>query len=123
LGVHGWFSQPLLSHQNIKIAKAIAGRRGATGAAAGVVAAGVVATAAVVVVAVAVRVGTSAGTRRTYEPARETAAVIRSPSIFEGTGDQMPSSSLAIVAVAPAEGRGKERTAAGSNVRFAGVTA
>ena len=43
MGFHGWFSQPLLSHQSIKIAKAIAGRRGATGAAAGVVAAGVLA--------------------------------------------------------------------------------
>jgi hypothetical protein len=52
-----------------------------------------------------------------------TVVVIRSPSIFEGTTDQTPSSSLAIVAVVAVGGREKERRAAGLNVRLAGVSA
>ncbi|MEG3057140.1 MAG: hypothetical protein RQM90_14465 [Methanoculleus sp.] len=46
-----------------------------------------------------------------------TFAVIRSPSIFEGIGDQAPSSSRAIVAVVL--GAGKDMTA--SSARSAGV--
>jgi hypothetical protein len=52
-----------------------------------------------------------------------TVVAIRSPSIFEGTADQVPFSSRAIVAVVAVAGRWKERRAAGLNVRLAGVSA
>jgi hypothetical protein len=52
-----------------------------------------------------------------------TVAVIRSPSIFDGTADQAPFSSLAIVAAVSADGRENERTAEEAKTRSAGVTA
>jgi hypothetical protein len=50
-------------------------------------------------------------------------AVIRSPSILDGTADQAPFSYCAIVAAVSADGREKERTAGEPKTRSAGVTA